>query len=145
MHKTIFMKLSGTWLSHGSYRVCTALLGSTWLLWELCRDPFRENCLVWLLRDRLTWRCDCGFTNQKTWGLGSHWLSGYKCFAMGHAHCDKADLNQGPLWLRVKRLIHWAMKVVNWWFKALQNCCLQRSGHHHFWQWHQHTHNSSSV
>ena len=48
------------WCLHGCYGVYVAVVGSTWLLQGLQPVLFRENRLAWLIRDRSTWRCDCG-------------------------------------------------------------------------------------
>ena len=56
---TIFMNLSGMWQSHGSYAVYVAVTGVYFPFF------FCENCLAWLIRDRLMWRCVCGIELKK--------------------------------------------------------------------------------
>ena len=46
--KTIFTKLSGTWLSRGSYRVYMTVTGFTWLLRVLHPTQFHKNRFAWL-------------------------------------------------------------------------------------------------
>ena len=66
------MALTGSmWLLQGlggCYRVCMAVTGSPCMLWGLCRALFCENRLAWILRDRLTQRCDHGINNESIQG-----------------------------------------------------------------------------
>ena len=75
---TNFVKLSGTWLLCGSYRVYTADTGSLWGLQALCPAPFCKSCLSWLLQDRFTWWHAWGKSNKSCLWVGNKGTDGFE-------------------------------------------------------------------